>query len=102
LLVDGARHGLMPASSGTAFVARKGFQTTLYRVPPELIADIANAKEVKLRLKGVNSVIERKMNAGSRVNFRRFMLKFFTPEAQEDDAPPAVQKANITPKYETN
>ena len=104
LLVDGTRHGLVASGSQTAFVARRGYQSTLYRVPPELIADIANAKEVKMRIKGVNSVIERKLNEGSRNNFRRFMLKYFTPNNEEQEPQPAanVRQANIESKYETN
>jgi hypothetical protein len=80
LLVDGVRHGLAPTNSQTSFVARKGFQSNLYRVPPELLADIANAKEVKLRLKGVNAVLERDLNYWSRKNFRQFLLRYFSPE----------------------
>ena len=104
LLVDGVRHGLVATNSQTSFVARKGYQSTIYRVPPELIADIANAKEVKLRLRGVNNVIERKMNADSRGNFRRFMLKYFTPSARDEDeeAPANTRQANLKSKYETN
>ena len=104
LLVDGVRHGLVASGSQTAFVARRGYQSTLYRVPPELIADIANAKEVKMRIKGVNSVIERKLNEGSRSNFRRFMLKYFTPNNEEQESQPAanVRQANLETKYETN
>jgi hypothetical protein len=97
LLVDGVRHGLVATPSQTAFVTRKGYQATLYRATPELIADIANAKEVKLRIRGVNSVIERKMNEDSRSNFRRFMLKYFTPDSEEEDVPaqPGVREANL-------
>ena len=64
-----------------------------------LIADIANAKEVRLRIRGVNSVIERKMNEDSRSNFRRFMLKYFAPGSEEEDVPAQsnVREANVTP-----
>src|SRR5436190_14392199 len=102
LLVDGVRHGLTAAGSQTAFVSRRGYQSALYRVTPEVIADIANAKEVRLRIKGVNSAIERKMNEDSRNNFRRFMLKYFTPGNEEQESPPAnVRQANLQTKYET-
>lgn len=94
LVVDGVRHGLVATPSQTAFVSRKGYQATLYRATPELIADIANAKEVKLRIRGVNSVIERKMNEDSRSNFRRFMLKYFAPGSEEEDVP-ALREANL-------
>jgi hypothetical protein len=90
LLVDGVRHGFSPANSQTAFVSQKGFTSTLYKVPPELLVNIANAKEVKVRLKGVNSVIERHMSRGSRNNFKKFLLKYFVPESSNshfDGAP---------------
>jgi hypothetical protein len=80
LLVDGMRYGFAPASSGTAFVGRKGFTSNLYRVPPEVLVAIANSKEVKLRFKGTSSVIERTMSNRSRKNFKTFLLKYFIPE----------------------
>ena len=79
LLVDGVRHGCVPGQSGTAFVSRKGYTSTLYRVSPEVLVAIANAKEVRLRLKGVNNTIERTLSTGSRNNFRSFLGRYFTP-----------------------
>lgn len=93
LLVDGARHAFTTAQSGAAFVARKGFTSALYRVTPETLVAMANAKEVRLRLKGVSSVIEREMNDSSRQNFRAFVVKFFTPPP---DAPAAKQAEAAT------
>jgi hypothetical protein len=81
LLVDGVRHGFALATSGTVFVSRKGYLSTLYRVPPKLLVDIANAREVKVRIKGVNSVIERTMNTASRNTFKKFLAKYFVPES---------------------
>lgn len=85
LLVDGVRHGFATATSGTAFIARRGYTSNLYRVPPEVLVAIANAKEVKIRFKGVNNVLERTMSGGSRQNFRDFVAKYFV-------APPAPKK----------
>ena len=53
---------------------------------------IANAKEIRLRLKGVSSVIEREMNESSRQNFRAFVVKFFTPPPGAPDASRAVSE----------
>jgi len=50
----------------------------MYRVPPQVLVAIANAQEVRLRFKGVNSVIERDMNQSSRDNFKAFLLHYFT------------------------
>ena len=80
LLVDGARYGFAQTNSQTAFVSRRGFTSSLYKVPPEVLVEIANAKEVKIRLKGVNSVIEREMSQRSRNNFKQFLMKYFVPE----------------------
>lgn len=79
LLVDGVRHGFSQGQSGTAFVGRKGYTSGLYRVTPELLVAIANAKEVRLRFKGVNNVVERTMNQASRQNFRAFVANYFAP-----------------------
>ncbi len=98
LLVDGVRHGLAQTNSQTAFVARRGFTSTLYKVPPELLVDLANAQEVKVRLKGANSIIEKEMSRRSRESFRKFLLRFFTPEspsAQRDV--PTITAASARP-----
>ena len=86
LLVDGVRYGLTQTNSQTAFVPRRGFTSSLYKVPPEVLVQIANAKEVKIRVKGVNSLIEREMSQRSRNNFRQFLLRFFVPEAASADS----------------
>ncbi len=91
LLVDGVRHPFTPAQSSAAFVPRKGFTTALYRVTPEALVALANAREIRLRVKGANSVIEREMNNSSRQNFRAFVVKFFTPPA---DAPATTSTRN--------
>jgi hypothetical protein len=77
LLVDGVRHGFSQSQPAAAFVGRKGFTTGMYRVPPQVLVAIANAQEVRLRFKGVNSVIEREMNQSSRANFKTFLLRYF-------------------------
>ncbi len=94
LLVDGVRHGFTATNSNTAFIARKGFTSHLYKVSPEQLVDIANAGEVKIRLKGTTSVIERQMNAGSRNTFKQFLLKYLVP----DPAPAGTEPNNDQPK----
>jgi hypothetical protein len=80
LLVDGVRYGFSQSQPAAAFVGRKGFTTGMYRVPPQVMVAIANAQEVRLRFKGVNSVIERDMNQASRANFKTFLLRYFSSQ----------------------
>jgi hypothetical protein len=80
LVVDGARHALAQSTSPSVLVPRRGFSAALYRVPPQLLVDIANARQVKIRLKGSASVIEKEMNQASRDNFKKFLVHFFKPD----------------------
>ena len=80
LLVDGVRYGFAQGQSGTAFVGRRNFMSGLYRVPPEVLVAIANAKDVRIRFKGVNSVVERTMNDSSKQNFKTFLVRYFSTE----------------------
>ena len=100
LLVDGARYGFTTAPTSTAFVARRGYTSNLYRATPEALVAIANAKEVKIRFKGVNNVVERTMNSTSRQNFRKFITKYFAP-APPVEAPETVASLN-GPTQNTN
>lgn len=99
LLVDGVRYGCTVSQSGTAFVSRKGYTSTLYRVTPEVIVAIANAKEVRLRLKGVNNVVERTMSNSSRQNFRSFLGRYFV---SPDAGAPAASKSVAAVEEATN
>jgi hypothetical protein len=96
LLVDGTRYGLSTSPSGTAFVGRKGFNSNLYRVSPELLVAIANANEVRFRFKGVSSVVEGSMNERSRRNFKTFLVRYFSPETPQGEPPPAAAGATAT------
>ena len=95
LLVDGVRYGFTVAPSGTAFVARRGYTSNLYRASPEALIAIANASEVKIRFKGVNNVVERTMNSSSRLNFRKFITRYFAPP------PPAETSRTVAALDET-
>jgi len=92
LLVDGVRHGFASGQSGTSYVSRRGFTSTLYKVPPELLVDIANAREVRVRFKGVNNTIERTMSGSSKQHFKEFLLKYFAPEETPETAPGGDKK----------
>ncbi len=92
LLVDGVRHGLSAGPAGTSFQARRGFSSAFYKVTPELLVALANAREVRLRLRGTTSVIERSLSGRSRENFKAFLVRYFTPETQ--DPAPAAAAAN--------
>ncbi|MEO8426742.1 MAG: hypothetical protein ABI651_06480 [Verrucomicrobiota bacterium] len=76
LLVDGVRHVLLQTNSQTAFVARRGYTSTIYKATQELLMDIAGAKQVKIRVRGVNAVIEKEMNRSSRNHFKAFVAKY--------------------------
>lgn len=82
LLVDGRRYAFSAAVPASGWNARRGYLTTHYRVPPEVIAGIANAEEVRLRIRAQAASIERTLPAGSRHNFREFLLKHFSPTAR--------------------
>lgn len=86
LLVDGVRHAFTNAQTTATFLPRRGFNATLYRTTPETLVALANAKEIRLRVKGTSSVIEREMNESSRENFRKFVVKFFTPPAESSSS----------------
>jgi len=82
VLADGVRYGCTSATPQTGWESRLGFLTTYYKVAPEVILAIANAEEVKLRIKGTTGTLERKMSRGSRANFRQFLLQHFGPVEQ--------------------
>ena len=86
VLADGVRFGCTQATPQTAWETRRGFLTTYYKVAPEAITAIANAKEVKLRIKGTTGTLERTMNGSSRENFRKFLLKNFASPGQDTKA----------------
>jgi len=96
LLVDGVRYGFTLSPPASAFIGRRGFVSGLYRVAPQVLVAIANAQEVRIRFKGVNTAIERDMNAASRANFKAFLMRYFTN-------PPEVGQASVHgafPPYE--
>lgn len=84
LVLDGVRYSLAPTPGVAPLKVRKGFQTTAYRVQPELLVDLANAREARLRLRGVTSVLDRHLSSASRQAIRKFLLKYFNSESGPD------------------
>jgi hypothetical protein len=81
LLVDAVRYGFTNSPTSTVFVARRGYTSNLYSATPDVLVAIANAREVKIRFKGVNNIVERTMSSSSRQNFRKFVTTYFVPAA---------------------
>jgi hypothetical protein len=88
VLADGVRYGCTVATPQTAWESRRGFLTTYYKVAPDVIMTIANANEVKLRIKGTTGTLERTMSRGSRANFREFLLRNFGSSKQAGETKP--------------
>ena len=87
LLADGTRFAFAPTNTTAAGFGRHGFVCTLYKVQPEALLAIANAREVKIRLRGINNHIERKMSRACRNRFRNFLLKYYLPEGTPAEWP---------------
>ncbi len=82
VLVDGERHSFSPVQPQSGWVSRRGYLTTFYKVPPEVVVGIANANEVKLRIKGATGTLERRLSRASRQHFREFLLANFGEEKE--------------------
>ncbi len=82
LLVDGVRYGFS-ATNSSLFLGRKGFTSTLYPASPEVLVAIANAREVKVRVRGTTTAIEKDMNGRSIKSFKKYLLKYFRPVTAE-------------------
>lgn len=87
LLVDGARHTFAPTNSPAAVVSRPGFTTLTFRTQPQLFVDIANARNVELRLKGTANVLERRLARASVKEFKDYLLKYYQQPPQPPSAP---------------
>jgi hypothetical protein len=87
LLVDGARHAFAPTNSPTAVVSRPGFTTLTFRAQPQLFVDIANARNVELRLKGTANVLEKRLARASVKEFKDYLLKYYQQPPQPPSAP---------------
>jgi hypothetical protein len=83
LLIDGERFGFTATNSTAAFVGRKRFTTTFYKVPEDLFSKIASAKEVRLRIRGINAVIERELTDDNQEIFQEFLKRVGPEEMAE-------------------
>lgn len=77
LAIDGERHAFTATNSATVFVPRPGYEAALYPASPEVFVKIANAREVKVRLKGNNHVLEEKMTRANIRQFREYLVKYY-------------------------
>ncbi|MCX8154894.1 MAG: hypothetical protein N3J91_00345 [Verrucomicrobiae bacterium] len=84
LVLDGQRHGFAPTNS-PAFQGRREFVSTLYKVSPEVLVQLANAREAKLRLRGVNYAIERSISRSCQQKFREFLVRYYPGSATLED-----------------
>ena len=81
LLIDGVRYGFAATNTVTPLVGRPGIQTAVYRVSGDLLVKIANAEELRIRLKGTANVMDELAPTSVAENFKRWMLDRFTPES---------------------
>ena len=93
LLVDGRSYSFTPANPESVFSARKGYVSVFYRATPEVLLGVANAREVRIRLKGVNNHIDRTMPRSAQANFRKFLQRNFN---NSQLAAPAGKPASMT------
>ena len=89
LLVDGTRHTFAPTNSPAAIVSRPGFTTLTFRATPQVFVDIANARNVELRLRGTSSVLEKRLTRASVNEFKSYLLKYY-------QAPPTPPDTLVT------
>jgi hypothetical protein len=87
LLVDGARHTFAPTNSTAAVVSRPGFATLTFRASPQVFVDIANARNVELRLKGTANVLEKRLARASVKEFKAYLLKYYQQPPELPNAP---------------
>lgn len=85
VLIDGERHSFAPTQPVSSQDSRRGFLTTFYRVSPEVLADLANAREVKMRLKSATGGLERTLSSSCRQQFRTFLKDHFDQQKQTAD-----------------
>jgi len=92
LSIDGERHAFTSTNSATVFVARPGYEATLYKASADVFVKIANAREVKVRLKGNSQVIEEKMTRSNIRKFREYLVKYYQTA---DASRPADSKSPV-------
>jgi hypothetical protein len=96
LVLDGQRYGFTPTNS-PAFQGRREFVSTLYKVSPEVLVQLANAREAKLRLRGVNYAIERNISRSCQQKIRQFLVRYNPGSATLEELKTLAQGAPSTP-----
>ena len=90
LLVDGTRYGFAATNTVAPLKPRAGIQTTVYRVPGEVLVKVANAQELRIRLKGTTTVMDELAPPAVTERLKQWMLDRFTPEAASVGARPTA------------
>jgi hypothetical protein len=80
LVVDGFRYGFTTTNTPSFFLAKKGFSSYLFKASHQALTSIANAKEVRFRLRGTTTSIERRMSQSSRNGFKKFLARAMKEE----------------------
>ncbi|MBM3846219.1 MAG: hypothetical protein FJ405_08040 [Verrucomicrobia bacterium] len=80
LLIDGVRHGYATTNTLAAFKGRSGIITSVYKVPGETLVKIANAQDLRVRIKGVSGVLDEQAPPSVMENFRKWLVEKFTPD----------------------
>ncbi|MBL9168612.1 MAG: hypothetical protein JNN07_12785 [Verrucomicrobiales bacterium] len=93
LLVDGMRYGFTATNTVAPLIARPGIQTTVYRIPGDVLVKIANAEELRIRMKGTSMVLDETAPPTVSHNIKRWMLDRFSPESNSTNAPQATTQA---------
>lgn len=97
LLIDGVRHGFTSTNSQHVVTSRPGVVAALYPVAPELLVQIANAQDLRMRLKGTTSVVDESVPAVVQSTLRDWMLRTFTTPAKAVDAASSSSSALTAP-----
>lgn len=100
LLVDGTRYAFAATNTVAPLKPRAGIQTTVYRVPGEVLVKVANAQELRIRLKGTTTVLDELAPPSVTERLKQWMLERFTPEAASatprSEASPEPDRAQRT------
>lgn len=91
LLLDGQRYGLTPTNS-PSFQGRREFVSTLYRVTPEMLVQLANAREARLRLRGTTYAIERDISKACQQKLREFLVRYYPSSATLEELKTLAQQ----------
>lgn len=89
VVADGKRYGLTPTNTMVAVKTRRGFTSLNYEVNPQMLVDLANARQAQLRLRGNPNAIEKTFDRGNKQDLKAFLVKY---EIAEFKNPPPEEK----------